>query len=198
VYVRVLATTYRDLQRSVENQEFRQDLYYRLNVFPITVPALRQRKEDIPLLANAFLRRLAGRHGVKPPTVSPSAMQVLQSYDWPGNVRELHNVVERAVILTEPGQEIRPVDLAPMFPSELLEAHGSILELPGNPNGSLAFPTKIVPLEQIEKEYIQHALRQAGGNRTHTAHLLGISIRTLRNKLNQRGEAESQEAGERV
>ncbi|MBV8899601.1 MAG: sigma-54-dependent Fis family transcriptional regulator [Verrucomicrobia bacterium] len=198
VNVRVLATTNRDLQRSVENQEFRQDLYYRLNVFPITVPALRQRKEDIPLLVNAFLRRLAGRHGVKPPTVSPSAMQVLQSYDWPGNVRELHNVVERAVILTEPGQEIRPADLVPMFPSELLEAHGSMLELPGNSNGSLAFPTKIVPLEQVEKEYIQHALRQAGGNRTHTAHLLGISIRTLRNKLNQRGEGESQEAGERV
>jgi DNA-binding NtrC family response regulator len=198
VNVRVLATTNRDLQRSVENQEFRQDLYYRLNVFPITVPPLRQRKEDIPLLAEAFLRRLAGRHGVEPPTVSPAAMKILQSYDWPGNVRELHNVVERAVILTEPGQEIQPADLAPMFPSELLDAHGSAFELPGSLNGSLAFPTKIVPLEQIEKEYIQHALRQAGGNRTHTAHLLGISIRTLRNKLNQRGEGESQEAGERV
>ncbi|MBV9998439.1 MAG: sigma-54-dependent Fis family transcriptional regulator [Verrucomicrobia bacterium] len=198
VNVRVLATTNRDLQRSVENQEFRQDLYYRLNVFPITVPALRQRKEDIPLLVDAFLRRLAGRHGVKPPTVSPEAMKVLQGYDWPGNVRELHNVVERAVILTEPGREIQPADLAPMFPSELLETHGSTFELPANANGSLAFPTKIVPLEQIEKEYIQHALRQAGGNRTHTAHLLGISIRTLRNKLNQRGEGESEEAGERV
>jgi DNA-binding NtrC family response regulator len=130
--------------------------------------------------------------------VSPAAINLLQSYDWPGNVRELHNVIERAVILTEPGQEIQPADLSPMFPLELLEAHGSAFESPGIPNNSLAFPTKIVPLEQIEKEYIQHALRQAGGNRTHTAHLLGISIRTLRNKLNQRDEGESQEAGERA
>jgi DNA-binding NtrC family response regulator len=193
VNVRVLATTNRDLQRSVERQEFRQDLYYRLNVFPVMVPSLRQRKEDVPLLAVSFLQRLACQHGVAPRTMSLSALHTLENYDWPGNVRELHNVIERAVILTESGQEISQVDLARMFPADFLETHRDPRGLTATISDPLRFPEKIIPLEQLEKEYIQHALKRANGNRTHTAQSLGISLRTLRNKLNH--PAHSEETG---
>ena len=187
VNVRVLATTNRDLQKSVENQEFRQDLYYRLNVFPIVVPPLRKRKDDLRELAQGFLSRIARRSGSQPPKLTPASLEVLQAYEWPGNVRELQNVMERAVILTEPGQEITPQFLEPMFPAGLL--NHSWKDEPGEPldpqNSGIVFPDNIVPLEELEREYILHALRKANGNRTHTAQMLGISIRTLRNKLNE-------------
>jgi DNA-binding NtrC family response regulator len=185
VNVRVLATTNRDLQKSVERKEFRQDLYYRLNVFPIVVPPLRQRKEDIPSLAEAFLSAIARQHGVAPQSIAPDALRVLVGYDWPGNVRELQNVIERAVILTEPGLPITSHALAPMFPTELLDAPAAEIQAARSQNAML-FPERILPLEELEKEYILHALRKANGNRTQTAQMLGISIRTLRNKLNQR------------
>jgi two-component system, NtrC family, response regulator AtoC len=187
VNVRVLATTNRDLQKSVENQEFRQDLYYRLNVFPIVVPPLRKRKDDLRELAQGFLSRIARRSGASPPILTPASLEVLRTYEWPGNVRELQNVMERAVILTEPGQEITPQFLEPMFPFGLLE-HSWKEESaePGDvQNSGIVFPENIMPLEELEREYILHALRKANGNRTHTAQMLGISIRTLRNKLNE-------------
>ena len=187
VNVRVLATTNRDLQKSVERQEFRQDLYYRLNVFPIVVPPLRKRKEDLPNLARSFLHRIARRTGAQPPVLTAASLKILGAYEWPGNVRELQNVMERAVILTEPGQEITPHILGPMFPVELLD--DTWPEDEGQPTGrmgsELVFPEKIITLEEIEREYILHALRIANGNRTQTAQMLGISIRTLRNKLNE-------------
>jgi DNA-binding NtrC family response regulator len=182
VNVRVLATTNRDLVGSVERQEFRQDLYYRLNVFPIPVPPLRARKQDIPQLVQTFLKQISQRTGVQPPGITQDALAVLTAYDWPGNVRELQNVIERAVILSEAGEPIGASVLAPMFPGV------AINEVPGEHNRSpssptLAFPEQVVPLESIEREYIMHALRKANGNRTQTAQMLGISIRTLRNKL---------------
>jgi DNA-binding NtrC family response regulator len=187
VNVRVLATTNRDLQKSVENQEFRQDLYYRLNVFPIIVPPLRKRKDDLQGLAEGFLSRIARRSGSHPPVLTSASLKVLQTYEWPGNVRELQNVMERAVILTEPGQEITPQFLEPMFPLGLLAP--SWKDEPAEPvdgrNSGIVFPETIMPLEELEREYILHALRKANGNRTHTAQMLGISIRTLRNKLNE-------------
>jgi transcriptional regulator with GAF, ATPase, and Fis domain len=187
VNVRVLATTNRDLQKSVERQEFRQDLYYRLNVFPIVVPPLRKRKEDVPNLARSFLHRIARRAGAQPPVLTSAAVKILTAYQWPGNVRELQNVMERAVILTEPGQEITPHLLEPMFPVELLDQSWSEEEVPTavRSGADLVFPEKIVPLAEIEREYILHALRTANGNRTQTAQMLGISIRTLRNKLHE-------------
>jgi DNA-binding NtrC family response regulator len=114
-------------------------------------------------------------------------MKVLHAYEWPGNVRELQNVMERAVILTEPGQEITPYLLEPMFPIELLE-HSWVeeaAEAVDRSTAAIVFPENIVPLEEVERKYILHALRMANGNRTHTAQMLGISIRTLRNKLNE-------------
>ena len=194
VNVRVLATTNRDLQKSVENEQFRQDLYYRLNVFPIIVPPLRKRKDDIAALAQEFLCRIARRTGAVPPILSPASLDVIRAYEWPGNVRELQNVMERAVILTEPGEEITPHLLEPMFPVELLDEswkYGGQEPVPA-PNSSLVFPERVMPLEKLEREYILYALRQANGNRTHTAQMLGISIRTLRNKLNELKVAEDQ------
>jgi DNA-binding NtrC family response regulator len=195
VNVRVLATTNRDLQKSVENEQFRQDLYYRLNVFPIVVPPLRKRKDDIPALAKEFLSRIARRTGAVPPVLSPASLDVIRAYEWPGNVRELQNVMERAVILTEPGEEITPHLLEPMFPVDLLEESWKDGAQPepvpvSNSNSNLVFPENVMPLEKLEREYILHALRQANGNRTHTAQMLGISIRTLRNKLNELKMAE--------
>jgi DNA-binding NtrC family response regulator len=178
----------------VENQEFRQDLYYRLNVFPIVVPPLRKRKDDIQALAEGFLSRIARRGGAFPPVLTAAALKVLKTYEWPGNVRELQNVMERAVILGEPGQEISPQFLEPMFPVGLLDH--SWKEEPAEPvdarNSGTVFPENIVPLEELEREYILHALRKANGNRTHTAQMLGISIRTLRNKLNELKLSEEQ------
>ena len=190
VNVRVLATTNRDLATSVERQEFRQDLYYRLNVFPITVPPLRARKEDIPLLVDAFLKRIAQRTGIHSPAVTPQAMAILMAYDWPGNVRELQNVIERAVILHDPEEGINAEVMSPMFPN--IDIGEPPIERITLASGTtLAFPEEVIPLESVEREYIMHALRQAKGNRTQTAQMLGISIRTLRNKLNQlKGEAE--------
>jgi DNA-binding NtrC family response regulator len=190
VNVRVLATTNRDLLASVERQEFRQDLYYRLNVFPITVPPLRARKEDIPLLVDAFLKRIVQRTGIHSPAVTPQAMAILMAYDWPGNVRELQNVIERAVILHDPEEGINAEVMSPMFPNiDIGEPPIERTALP--PSTILAFPEEVIPLESVEREYIMHALRRAKGNRTQTAQMLGISIRTLRNKLNQlKDEAE--------
>jgi DNA-binding NtrC family response regulator len=184
VNVRVLATTNRDLATSVERQEFRQDLYYRLNVFPITVPPLRARKEDILLLVDAFLQRIAQRTGLPSPSITPQAMDILTAYDWPGNVRELQNVIERAVILHDPEEGISGAVMSPMFPNIKMEER-PLERIAVASGATLAFPEEVIPLESLEREYIVHVLRQAKGNRTQTAQMLGISIRTLRNKLNQ-------------
>jgi DNA-binding NtrC family response regulator len=114
-------------------------------------------------------------------------MAILTAYDWPGNVRELQNVIERAVILHDPEEGISAAVMAPMFPNVNIEAPATD-RMTLSTGASLSFPEEVVPLESIEREYIMHALRKAKGNRTHTAQMLGISIRTLRNKLNQLNE----------
>jgi transcriptional regulator with GAF, ATPase, and Fis domain len=103
-----LATTNRDLTAAVQKGEFREDLYYRLNVFPLAVPALRDREEDVMLLAQNFLEKFQRKHGIKPTGFSKSAISALQNHPWPGNVRELQNTIERAVILAEDGKPIEP------------------------------------------------------------------------------------------
>jgi two-component system response regulator AtoC len=181
VNVRVLATTNRHLEKLVKQNEFRQDLFYRLNVFPIVVPPLRSRKEDIRALAQAFLKRITQRTGIASPMLTEEALAILERYDWPGNVRELQNVIERAVILSEPNEPISQAILNPMFPQTAKQMRTEVDSAASTP----AFPNEIVPLETVEKEYILYALKKANGNRTHTAQMLGISIRTLRNKLHE-------------
>jgi DNA-binding NtrC family response regulator len=185
VNVRVLATTNRDLRKSVERQEFRQDLFYRLNVFPVAVPPLRERRGDLPALVDSFLQRISQRTGLPAPRISDEALSLLAAYDWPGNVRELQNVVERAVILTEPGQEVSAALLRPMFPADLLGELPPVPSLQSPGNGHAYFPDEPVPLEQLERSYILHVLAKAKNNRTHAAQMLGISVRTLRYKLNE-------------
>lgn len=195
VDVRVIATTNRHLEQSVERKEFRQDLFFRLNVVPVLVPPLRERITDVPLLAEQFMRRYIRKHGVNVRGVSPRCMAALCAHHWPGNVRELQNVIERAVILCgedeplgvehlgfEPGGTIAPptpaaTSAAPP-PAHDTSAPPSPASVPaGDP------PT----LAELERRHILAVLDQTRGNRTQAARLLGISIRTLRNKLHEYG-----------
>ena len=181
VDVRLIAATNRDLERDIEQGRFRSDLYYRLNVISIELPALRDRLDDIPLLAEHFLeRQAAGLGGAddaprrratdRVKTLSPEALGILQAYQWPGNVRELENVIERAVVLTK-GTTIKPDAL----PSRLREAPAEPLvkdQPPANP-----------ALEVLERAYIEHVLRAEAGNKTRAAEVLGIDPSTLYRKI---------------
>ena len=173
VDVRVIATTNRHLEESVERKEFRQDLFFRLNVVPIVVSPLRDRKEDVPLLADQFLQRFARKHGVEVHRISNECFAAFEVHAWPGNVRELQNVIERAVILCSEGGVLEPahLGLAPKGLKAASTTENSVSEF--------------CSLSEIEKRHILAALERSKGNRTHAAKLLGISIRTLRNKLNE-------------
>jgi DNA-binding NtrC family response regulator len=201
VDVRVVATTNRNLLRSVEKKEFREDLYYRLNVFPLEVPPLRDRRDDIPLFANEFLKRCARRHGLQLAGFSEAAMKTLLEHPWPGNVRELQNCVERAVILVEEGNLIERDDLGLISTAprgavvQTVQAPRAVME---EANDERAEPEparesskvgKPIPLEELERQHILEVLRNTGNNRTQAATILKISIRTLRNKLNEYKEA---------
>jgi DNA-binding NtrC family response regulator len=207
VNVRIIATSNRDLLSYVEKGDFRQDLYYRLNVFPVHVPALRERADDVLLLADHFLRRFSRKHGIKVAGFSDSARAAMMAYRWPGNVRELQNTVERAVILTESGRivtaptlglpgdlsfaEDEPVVPGPAFDPYADEKLGGAV---GDSNAGPASPAVsngqgVIKLDELEKQAIRAALRQTAGNRTQAAAALGISIRTLRNKLQEYRDA---------
>ena len=195
VNVRVIATTNRHLQESVDRGEFRQDLYFRLNVVPISVPPLRDRIEDVPFLAENFVQRFSRKHGIRVQGISEACRQALLKHEWPGNVRELQNVIERGVILSSDGKSLEPdaVGLdssgvtATGMSSEVngggstSEGGGDSDEVTSSENG------EILPLSEIERRQIMAALNHTKGNRTHAAKMLGISIRTLRNKLNEYG-----------
>jgi DNA-binding NtrC family response regulator len=205
VNVRIIATSNRDLLSYVEKGDFRQDLYYRLNVFPVHVPALRERADDVILLAEHFLQRFARKHGVKVTGFADSARAALNAYRWPGNVRELQNLVERAVILSESGRPVAAASLGlpgesvlvnppAASPSPGAESSGHDarvihLHSPEEAASSLTNAQGVKRLEEIEKQAIRAALRQTGGNRTQAAAALGISIRTLRNKLQEYRDA---------
>jgi len=181
VDVRVIATTNRNLENSVEKKEFRQDLYFRLNVVPIHVPPLRERLEDVPFLSNEFMRRLSRKHGVHIKDFSDEAMSALKNHNWPGNVRELQNVIERAVILCGENGVLEPQHLG-LTPSQKLVSSTP----PGSVTASsFAGSDTLPPLAEMEKRHILAALEQCKGNRTHAAKLLDVSIRTLRNKLHE-------------
>ena len=182
VDVRVIATTNRDLEQSVERKEFRQDLFFRLNVVPIIMPALRERREDIPELAGEFMRRCARKHGVHVKGFTDAALRSLRAHDWPGNVRELQNVVERAVIMCDENGMLTPDHLGLTAPAASPEESAV---------GDNGFPTgfsgsgEMLSLAEMEKRHILAAVARCEGNRTHAAKLLNMSIRTLRNKLHE-------------
>jgi DNA-binding NtrC family response regulator len=174
VDVRLIAATNRDLRAALEQGTFREDLYYRLNVVPIDIPPLRERKEDIPELAVLFLGRIA-QHGTKALTgIAPEAMNKLMAYHWPGNVRQLENIIERATALAR-GPVIEPDDI------RLDTAHSRVQE----PGGAVLPEGKT--LDQWEDEIIREAYRRAKGNKSQAARLLGLSRNALRYRLEKIG-----------
>lgn len=203
VDVRVLASTNRDLMAAVQRGEFREDLYYRLNVFPIEVPALRQRKDDIPQLATKFLQTFSKKHRLKIPGFTDEAVSLLVSHDWPGNVRELQNTIERAVILADDMEPIPAAYLGIMpkqkvsvsmntytapTPDHASAGHTESAAAPESATAVALDPAKsentaLSSMDEIEKQHILLVLRNTQGNRTHAAEILQLNIRTLRNKL---------------
>jgi DNA-binding NtrC family response regulator len=173
VDVRIIATSNRNLKKWIEEGKFREDLFYRLNVVPIHLPPLRERKEDIPALAQHFLKKYNVENDRHIESISQSAYDLFMEYSWPGNVRELENYVERAVV-TAKGKILTPRD----FPRELTF-------------GSIRMPAEDIEvgssIHEAERKLILKTLRAQGGNRTKAAEVLGISARTLRNKLHEYG-----------
>ncbi len=183
VDVRLVATTNRDLKAALEKGEFREDLYYRLAVVPIRTPALRERLEDIPLLVQYFVRKVSQELEVPAPSVSPEAIRLLQSHRWPGNVRELGNVIERAVIMAG-GGVIGPDSFAGFLEGAVAPRAQALTNADGMAGPYDGIPPELYDLREIEAILIQRALHTTEGNRSRAAKLLGVSERTLRNKLN--------------
>jgi two-component system, NtrC family, response regulator AtoC len=184
VDVRLVAATNRGLKAAVAARKFREDLYFRLSVFPITVPPLRDRRADIPLLARYFVDRFCRDLKKRPLAVSPAALEQLQAYRWPGNVRELQNCIERAVILAD-GDAILPRHLNLSFvdepqPEETPRGPWAEIDL----SGSLADVTRRVVAE-VERVKIDQALREADHNKARAAELLQVSYKTLLAKLKE-------------
>jgi two-component system, NtrC family, response regulator HydG len=173
VDIRVIAATNRDLEADVKEGRFREDLFYRLNVVPLVMPPLRERKEDIPPLADHFLALFREKNRKPIQAISGKAVDLLVRYDWPGNIRELENVIERAVILAR-DEAIFPADLPPQI--RMLSEEGE--------KGGFVLPSGI-SLDTMERAMIVKTLDETGGNRTRTAEILGINRRTLQNKLKQ-------------
>ncbi len=171
---RLVAATNRNLSEEVEEGRFREDLYYRLNVVTLSVPPLRHRQADIPILVDKFLREFAQEHGRPVPKVSRDAMARLVAHPWPGNIRELRNCVENTLIFLS-GDEITVDNLPPTLRQEPEE----------RPPGSFFVPG--MTLDQMEQEAIRQTLSLAGGNRTRAAEMLGISRRTLQRKIKELG-----------
>jgi transcriptional regulator with GAF, ATPase, and Fis domain len=197
VDVRIVATTNRDLAAFATAGQFRQDLYYRLSVIPVRLPPLRERKEDVPLLAYRFATQYAQEIGKEISGISPQALELLQEYHWPGNVRELQHAVERAVILTS--ESLLPVHAfdgqrfglsgawsgptPARISGDFFGTNGDgIAVAPAVPEGAVVLTS--LNVGEAEVKLIQRALVTSGGNRTRAAGLLGMSVRTLRNKLN--------------
>jgi two-component system nitrogen regulation response regulator NtrX len=182
VDVRVLAATNKDLPAEIRSGRFREDLYFRLNVIPIFVPPLRDRQDDIPLLADHFMAMLAGEYGRRPKRLAPEAAGRLQQYAWPGNVRELRNVIERLMIMV-PGETITAQDLAFLGHDEVRE--------------TVRVPELSMPLaearEQFERDYILQALGAQHGNISRTADVLGVERSNLYKKMKAFGIAPSRE-----
>lgn len=204
VDVRVIATTNRNLEEWVKEGKFRQDLYFRLNVIPLRLPALRERGDDILELAEFFVDMYTKEYALPRARFSAEAAAWLKKYDWPGNVRELQNLMERAVLLAA-GKDIVPAhflldpDNWPLFEEECAEEeraadsqdaeHDGVQDDLGEKKvpsaGAAEFSGALMPLHEVERLMIKKGLEVTQGNRTQAAELLGISVRTLRNKLNE-------------
>ncbi len=189
VDVRVLSATSRDLQQEIAEGRFREDLYYRLNVVPVRLPPLRERREDIPELANQFLARFAAERRIPAPSFSEEALAALQAHDWPGNIRQLRNIIERTVILA-PCERVEVIE-AEMLPPEILESQGQAGA------SSQAMMIMGSPLrearESFEREYLKIQIRRFSGNISRTASFIGMERSALHRKLKALGIGEKRE-----
>ncbi len=187
VDVRVVSSTSRDLEKEIAERRFREDLFYRLNVVPVSIPALRERRDDIPALIDHFFARYANEQGVTPPHVSAEAMTALQAYEWPGNVRQLRNVVERTVIMA-PREKLAKIEVD-MLPPEIFanrtggEAGISVM---------MSAPLREAR-ETFEREYLRLQIRRFSGNISKTASFIGMERSALHRKLKLLGMAERRE-----
>ncbi|MEP6912841.1 MAG: sigma-54 dependent transcriptional regulator [bacterium] len=184
VDVRILAATNQDPQEAIAKGALREDLLYRLNVFRIQLPALKDRKEDLPLLAQYLVTKLAEKHSRPARFLHPAAVSALQFHAWPGNVRELRNVIERAVIICS-GEQIERHHFAP-YPIDQRERLRN--------EDTITFPVG-TPIEEVERQMIVRTLKKTKNNKTRAAELLGISLKTLHNKLNlyrERGQLDAE------
>jgi formate hydrogenlyase transcriptional activator len=175
VNVRVMAATNRNLKSAIEKKEFREDLYYRLNVFPIFTPPLRERKEDIPLLVKHFIHKYEGKMGKKITDVDDKVIDSLMAYDWPGNIRELENLIERSIILS-PGNKLEAGDWLPVTKSENITAEN------GKP--------LLRSIEEVEKEHITAILKQTNwkvSGEKGAAKILGLNATTLEARMKKLG-----------
>jgi two-component system response regulator FlrC len=178
VDVRIIATTNADLKKCIAEKKFREDLYYRLNVIPVKVPPLRERKEDILLLAEHFAAKYSAVQQKKKPAYSDEIIRFLQSYPWPGIVRELENVIERAVLICS-GDRIFPEHL-------FLDGDGRERPMEDAPEEDVQHgEAGSTTLHDMEKNLIFETLKKVNGNKTQASRILGISVRTMRNKLNE-------------
>lgn len=176
--VRIIATTNTDIRKAIEDNRFRSDLFYRLNVIPVKIPPLRERRGDIPLLCEYFLNKYSRAGGRKQPALSEEALKTLSAYSWPGNIRELENLMERAVLIYE-GVTIKPEHLC-------LEGHEEIIKEGSLPESEAPVgPDRMITLRDMEKELIFKTLDKVQGNKTKASRILGISVRTMRNKLHE-------------
>lgn len=173
VNARIIAATNRDLYTMSQRGEFRQDLYYRLNIVPVQLPALRERDHDVLMLLKHFTQELAGRHGLEAPRYAPSALAALRAHSWPGNVRELRNLAERMLILLA-GKEIQRENL----PSEFRTVASAKAA-----EGSFQLPEAGLNLDALERDMISQALGKTQGNRSRAARLLGLTRDTLLYRL---------------
>jgi transcriptional regulator with GAF, ATPase, and Fis domain len=186
VDVRIVAATNRNLKTAVATRRFREDLYFRLSVFPLTVPPLRDRRSDVPILARHFVERFCRDQKKRQLALSPAALEALTAYNWPGNVRELQNCLERAVILTD-GDTIHPahLQLAGEAPGTPTGGRAATTDDPWDRidlSGSLADASRRV-LAEAERRKLRHTLQAVGGDRARAAEILQIPLRMLNGKL---------------
>ena len=189
VDVRVLSATSRDLQQEIGEGRFREDLFYRLNVVPVRLPPLRERREDIPDLANQFLARFAAERRIPAPVLSAEATAALQAHDWPGNVRQLRNIIERTVILA-PCERVERIE-ADMLPPEILERDGPS-GLTGQSMTIMGSPLREAR-ESFEREYLRIQIRRFSGNISRTATFIGMERSALHRKLKALGIGEKRD-----